>query len=73
MAWSGWIPIAIGIVLLTGAIVDPRRYYTRLYDDNPDAISGYWGLSGSSRTFRVWIAVGACFFILVEIGVAIVG
>lgn len=71
--WSGWIPIGIGIGALVGAIVDPRKYFTRLYQDNADAIAGFWGLSGSSKTFRVWIAIAGLFALAVGIGILVIG
>jgi hypothetical protein len=49
---SAWIPIAIGAVVLVAVIVDPRKYFTKLYEDNPDTVMGFWGLSGSPETFR---------------------
>jgi hypothetical protein len=71
--YSGWIPLAIGVGLLVGAIVDPRGYFTRMYEDNPKAVSGFWSLSWSARGFRIWIAIAGCFGIAVGIGLVVAG
>ena len=69
---SAWIPVAIGAVALIGAIVDPRKYFTKLYENNPDAIMGFWGLSGSPEAFRVWIAIAGLFAIGVGVAALVI-
>jgi hypothetical protein len=57
---SAWIPLVIGAAAIIGALVDPRKYFTKLYEDSPDT-SWVSGLSESPEALRMWIGIAGCF------------
>jgi hypothetical protein len=59
----GPIGIAVGLALFVGAIADPGRFFSRMYEENEDSRLGFWAITSTPEGFRGWIAfIGLCFF-----------
>src|ERR1700728_2727520 len=60
---NGPIGIAVGLALFVGAIADPGRFFSRMYEENEDSRLGFWAITSTPEGFRGWIAfIGLCFF-----------
>jgi hypothetical protein len=59
----GPVTLFLGIAILVGSIVDPKRIFTRWYEANQDYRLGWWAISSSPESFRFWIAFTGLFFV----------
>jgi hypothetical protein len=62
---AGILPIVIGVLAITGGILDPGGYFTKGFERNP---TPKW--SAGVRTpeaYRFWMVVGGVFFVAIGI------
>jgi hypothetical protein len=52
----GVISALLGIVLLVGAVIDPRGYFTRGFNENPPGWWEWW-LPNNSKAWRAYLAL----------------
>jgi hypothetical protein len=68
----GPIGIAVGLALFVGAIADPGRFFSRMFEENEDSRLGFWAVTNTPEGFRGWIAFTGLFIFAIGITMTVI-